>query len=158
MNEITFVERQSADWERLELLLKKCRKRGGFKQLSRDEVIEFGPLYRRASADLAYAQVQARNEDLIDYLNMIVSEAHSRMYETETSGNSFDALWRFYIYEFPTLLQKHFLHFITAVALCLVGGMYAFWLVKYHPEYSTLFIPKGLESSALSEELAVPAR
>ena len=147
MNEITFVETQRKDWERLEQLLAKCRKRGGFARLSREEVIEFGPLYRRASADLAYAQGQARNEDIIAYLNMIVSEAHSRMYETETSGNSFDSVWRFYIYEFPALLQKHLLLFLASLVLCVVGGFYGYWLVKYHPENSTLFIPKGLESS-----------
>jgi hypothetical protein len=123
MDERDFVTKKRADWDRLAALVSKANSKGGVRNLSRDEILSLGPLYRRASSDLAYARAHATSQDLVLHLNGLVGRSHALLYEAETSGNVAHSLWNFYIYEFPMLLQRHVRLFLAAIAITVFGGL-----------------------------------
>ena len=147
MDERDFVSKKREAWDRLTGLIDKANGKGGVRGLSRDEILSLGPLYRRASSDLAYARAHAVNKDLVLHLNGLVGRAHALLYEAETSGSTLGSLINFYLYEFPTLLQKRFKYFAAAFLLSVLSGLFAYWLVISSPEKLWLFIPEGLRSS-----------
>ncbi len=141
MDERDFVSKKREAWDRLTGLIDKANGKRGVRGLSRDEILSLGPLYRRASSDLAYARAHAINKDLILHLNGLVGRAHALLYEAETSGNALGSLTNFYLYEFPTLLQKRFRFFAAAFLLSVLSGLFAYWLVITYPQKLWLFIP-----------------
>jgi uncharacterized membrane protein SpoIIM required for sporulation len=147
MDERDFVSKKREAWDRLTGLIDKANGKSGVRGLSREEILSLGPLYRRASSDLAYARAHAINKDLILHLNGLVGRSHALLYESETSGNALGSLLHFYLYEFPTLLQKRFNFFAAAFLISVLSGLFAYWLVMSSPEKIWLFIPEGLKSS-----------
>ncbi len=147
MDERDFVSTKREAWDRLTGLIEKANGKGGVRGLSRDEILMLGPLYRRASSDLAYARAHAINKDLILHLNGLVGRAHALLYEAETSGNVFGSLVNFYLYEFPMLLQKRFKYFAAAFAISVLAGVFAYWLVINQPNKLWLFVPESFRSS-----------
>src|ERR1700760_394665 len=145
MDERDFVSRKREAWDRLTALIDKANGAGGVKALSREEILSLGPLYRRASSDLAYARAHAINKDLILHLNGLVGRAHALLYQAETSGNVMGSLANFYLYEFPALLQKRFKFFAAAFLISVLSGVFAYWLVITYPAKLNLFIPDGLK-------------
>jgi uncharacterized membrane protein SpoIIM required for sporulation len=143
MNERDFVNKKRADWDRLTALIAKAGGTQGVRVLSRDEVRELGPLYRRASSDLAQARLHATSSDLVLHLNGLVGRAHALMFEAETSRSPMQSVAHFYLQEFPALLQKRIWYFLAAVAISVLGGVFAYWLVITHPDKINLFIPEG---------------
>jgi len=146
MNERDFVSKRREGWDRLAAIIEKANRRS-VRALSREEILALGPLYRRASSDLAYARAHAVNSDMALHLNDLVGRAHALLYEAETSGNPMRSLVNFYLFEFPTLLQKHVRYFLAAVGVSVAGLVFAWWLVANRPEKIDLFIPEGLRSS-----------
>jgi uncharacterized membrane protein SpoIIM required for sporulation len=147
MDERDFVSRKREAWDQLTALIDKANGKGGVRALSRDEILALGPLYRRASSDLAYARAHAINKDLILHLNGLVGRAHALLYNAETSGSPVASLLNFYLHEFPTLLQKRSKFFASALLLSVLSGLFAYWLVLSNPEKLWLFIPESLRSS-----------
>ncbi len=147
MDERDFVSKKREAWDRLTALIDKANGKGGVRGLSREEILSLGPLYRRASSDLAFARAHAINKDLILHLNGLVGRAHALLYEAETSGNVLGSLANFYLYEFPTLLQKRFKFFAAAFLISVLSGVFAYWLVINNPAKLWLFIPESLKSS-----------
>ncbi len=147
MNEREFTAKKRKDWERLAIITSRANGRGGLKSLSPDDILELAPLYRRASSDLAHVRQHAANSDLVTYLNGIVGQAHALLYEADTSGNWLRSLIDFYVYEFPAVLQRRYLSFLSALAITVIGGVFAYWLVIHRPSDSDLFIPSSFKSS-----------
>ena len=147
MDERDFVSKKREAWDRLTGLIDKANGKRGVRGLSRDEILSLGPLYRRASSDLAYARAHAINKDLVLHLNGLVGRAHALLYEAEKSNSTLGSLSNFYMYEFPTLLQKRFKFFAAAVLLSVLSGLFAYWLVINYPAKIWLFIPEGLKES-----------
>lgn len=147
MNERDFVVKKQEDWDRLSALVAKANKRGGVRSLSREEILALGPLYRRASSDLAQARNHAVSADLITHLNQLVGQAHALLYAAETSAKPLQAILDFYLYEFPAVLQRRYKSFLAAIAVTIFGGVFSYWLVINHPEHQSLFIPPGFKQS-----------
>ncbi len=147
MDERDFVSTKREAWDRLTGLIEKANGKGGVRGLSREEILSLGPLYRRASSDLAYARAHAINKDLILHLNGLVGRAHALLYEAETSGNAMKSLVNFYLYEFPMLLQKRFKFFAAAFLISVLAGVFAYWLVINNPAKIWLFVPESFRSS-----------
>ncbi|HZT44327.1 MAG TPA: stage II sporulation protein M [Chthonomonadaceae bacterium] len=143
MDERGFVSKKRGDWDRLEGLIAKAGGRQGVRGLSREELLALGPLYRRASSDLAYARAHAISTDLVTHLNGLVGRAHALMYEAETSRSPARSVLDFYLYEFPALLQRHILYFLAAVVATGLGIAFAYWLVIHQPDRLWLFFPEG---------------
>jgi uncharacterized membrane protein SpoIIM required for sporulation len=147
MNEQNFVTQKREGWDRLAALVEKANGPKGVRSLGRDEVQALGPLYRRASSDLAYARAHAVNEDLVLHLNGLVGRAHALLYEAETSEKPARAVLNFYLYDFPALLQRRAGYFWTAFGVTLLGVAFAYWLVITHPARIDLFVPPGFKES-----------
>lgn len=147
MDERDFVSRKREAWDRLTALIDKANGAGGVRALSREEILSLGPLYRRASSDLAYARAHAINKDLIQHLNGLVGRAHALLYEAETSGNALGSLVNFYLVEFPTLLQRRFPFFAASVLVSVLAGLFAYWLVIHQPNDLWLFVPDSFRES-----------
>ncbi len=148
MDERDFVTKKRAAWDQLTALIDKANGRQGVRALSRDEILALGPLYRRASSDLAYARAHATSQDLVLHLNGLVGRAHALLYEAETSQNVAHSVWDFYVYEFPTLLQRHVRLFLAAFAITVFGAVMAYWVGVHQPEKVWTYIPAFFRSSA----------
>lgn len=147
MDERDFVNRKRTAWDQLAALVERANGRRGLRTLDRDEVRSLGPLYRRVSSDLAYARAHAVSADLVVHLNRLVGSAHALLYEAEASANPYRSVLNFYIYDFPSVLQKHVRYFAAAVGISVFGAVLAYWLVIRNPENLWLFVPPGFEES-----------
>jgi uncharacterized membrane protein SpoIIM required for sporulation len=98
-----FLESRLEKWKRLEELTARASKLR-LKNLSGEEVREFGRLYRRTAADLAIAREEVRDQRLVNYLNHLVGRAHGAIYRSESSG--FGVFFDFFLYEFPAVFRK----------------------------------------------------
>lgn len=147
MDERDFVSKKREAWDRLAALVTKANGKRGVRALNREEIQALGPLYRRASSDLAYARARAVSSDLVQHLNSLVARAHALLYESETSGSPFRAMMDFYVYDFPAILQKRVRFFLFAVAVFLITGIYSYWQVQQNEEAIYFYIPEQMRSS-----------
>lgn len=112
-----------AKWKRLEELITRAS-RLRLKNLSGEEVREFGQLYRRTAADLAIAREEVIDKRLINYLNYLVGRAHGAIYRSESSG--FGVFVSFFRYEFPAVFRQTFRYtFIAFLTFMLAAGFAA---------------------------------
>ena len=147
MNERDFTQKKREDWERLAALTEKANSRRGLRGLSREELLGLGPLYRRVASDLAQARARAVSPDLTLHLNAIVGQAHALLYSGQAQTSPGKAVWQFYMTDFPALLQKYRRYFYAAVAMSVIGGIFAYWLVITQPDKTNIFIPDELRQS-----------
>jgi uncharacterized membrane protein SpoIIM required for sporulation len=118
----TFIEKGKGKWKRLEELIGQARSVRGLRKLTRDELRELMSTYRRASADLATAREESRDQRLINYLNNLVIRAHGMIYRSESKGVR--SIIDFYRYEFPLIFRKTYRYTLSiflvfvAIAIC----------------------------------------
>jgi len=118
-----FLESRLAKWKRLEELTARVSKYR-LKDLSGEEVREFGRLYRRTASDLAIAREEVRDQRLVNYLNHLVARAHGAIYRSESSG--FGVFISFFRYEFPAVFRKTFAYTLTSFAVFMLAAVFAF--------------------------------
>lgn len=141
MDDISFIAARSADWERLSVLIRPqgrpvvLRRRA----LTRDELRLLGPLYRRTSADLAYAQTRGASEALVLYLNGLVGGAHALLYDADM--HRWPGIATFLRRDFPATFRKRLAFWWAALALTCVGATVAFSLVSQSRANLDLFVP-----------------
>ena len=118
-----FLESRLANWKRLEELTARASK-FRLKDLSGEEVREFGRLYRRTAADLAIAREEVRDQRLVNYLNHLVARAHGAIYRSESSG--FGVFASFFRYEFPSVFRKTFRYTLISFAVFMLSAAFAY--------------------------------
>ncbi len=118
----TFLESRLLKWKRLEELTARVS-RLRLRNLSGDEVREFGQLYRRTAADLAVAREEVTDQRLVNYLNYLVGRAHGAIYRSESSG--FGVFVSFFRYEFPAVFRKTFPYTFTAFLTFVLAAGFA---------------------------------
>lgn len=118
-----FLESRLAKWKRLEELTARVSKYR-LKDLSGEEVREFGRLYRRTASDLAIAREEVRDQRLVNYLNHLVARAHGAIYRSESSG--FGVFLSFFQYEFPAVFRKTFRYTLTSFSVFMLAAVFAF--------------------------------
>jgi uncharacterized membrane protein SpoIIM required for sporulation len=118
-----FLESRLAKWKRLEELTARASK-FRLKDLSGEEVREFGRLYRRTAADLAIAREEVRDQRLVNYLNHLVARAHGAIYRSESSG--FGVFASFFRYEFPSVFRKTFRYTLVSFAVFMLSAAFAY--------------------------------
>jgi uncharacterized membrane protein SpoIIM required for sporulation len=118
-----FLESRLAKWKRLEELTARASK-FRLKDLSGEEVREFGRLYRRTAADLAIAREEVRDQRLVNYLNHLVARAHGAIYRSESSG--FGVFASFFRYEFPSVFRKTFRYTLISFAVFMLSAAFAY--------------------------------
>jgi len=118
-----FLESRLAKWKRLEDLTARVS-RFRLRDLSGEEVREFGRLYRRTAADLAIAREEVRDQRLVNYLNHLVARAHGAIYRSESSG--FGVFVSFFRYEFPAVFRKTFRYTMISFAVFMLSAALAY--------------------------------
>jgi len=118
----TFLESRLGKWKRLEELTARVS-RLRLKNLSGEEVREFGQLYRRTAADLAIAREEVNDRRLVNYLNYLVGRAHGAIYRSESSG--FGVFVSFFRYDFPSVFRTTFRYTLTAFLTFMLAAVFA---------------------------------
>lgn len=136
-----FVERQQANWRRLEELTQ--RSRGRVESLTPAEIYELGRLYRITTSDLALAQRDYANQRVTTYLNQLVGQAHAVIYREEPLTTR--TILRFFTHDFPVLYRKIGAYTLVAFVLFLLPALVAFFLVSGDPETIYLLLGRGIE-------------
>lgn len=140
MDETAFLDNRRKDWERLDSIVRRAvQSSAGVKRLSREEVREFGPLYRRVAADLAYSRTQGASENLAGYLNDLVAAAHALLYATDR--RSWHGLARFFAAELPRTFRRRLPFFWAALALTLGGAVLSYGMVMVSKENVDFIVP-----------------
>jgi uncharacterized membrane protein SpoIIM required for sporulation len=147
MNEREFASKKRRDWDKLASIVARANRISGVRSLSHDDILALAPLYRRVSSDLSRARTHDANSDLIAHLNGLVGQAHALLYEAETAARPLHAVYNFYLYEFPAVLQRRWKAFFCAFAITLFGAVFAYWLVITQPSNTDLFIPAEFRKS-----------
>ncbi|MFO0600135.1 MAG: stage II sporulation protein M [Myxococcaceae bacterium] len=96
-----FVARRKSDWTKLETTLESLKA----KKLALTQVWELDALYRRVAADLALAQTQYPDTDVVRFLNQLSARAYASIYRP--AGASFESISTFYFRTFPALVRAH---------------------------------------------------
>jgi len=111
------------EWTRLEELLTIVQAEG-FTRLEADEIIEFGKLYRRAAAELAFSRTHEADPARQVYLNDLLGRCYPYVYAAPR--RPWPSFLRFYTVDFPHTLRRHSLWVLLAVLLSIIPGIISF--------------------------------
>jgi uncharacterized membrane protein SpoIIM required for sporulation len=150
MNSEVFIKTHRVTWEKLNTILDRMAKNGPA-GLTQDDLKALGPLFRRVTAHLAYAQTCYPEHEMVDYLNRLTVKAHGHIYKKETLGAN--RLKSFFGREFPSLVRIHWLSISLAGLILVMGLFLGFLLNHYQPALNGLVIPEHVQRS-ITEELA----
>jgi uncharacterized membrane protein SpoIIM required for sporulation len=123
-----FIDDRKNNWQRLEELLAQLEF-SSLKRLPKEEVREFGQLYRRVASDLAIARAETRDPKIINYLNSLAIRAHGKIYRAENNG--FAVIWKFFAQDFPQTFRKTWKFTALAFAIFTIFGVGSF-LMAYN--------------------------
>jgi len=117
---------ESASLKRLEEMLNRIE-RHGVRSLSNEEVLAFGPLYRRAVSALSVARSQGVDDTRIGYLNSLVSRAYGHVYIAESKG--WPSITRFFAKDFPESFRHNIRFILVAFLISMVAAAFAWGTV-----------------------------
>jgi uncharacterized membrane protein SpoIIM required for sporulation len=137
-DEREFVVARDAAWKRLAAIEAKAGQ-AGLRSLTRQEVRELGPLYRRTASDLAYARAHSASDPLVSRLNSLVASGHGLLYRTDT--RQWSGFGSFLRVDFPRAFRRRLPFFLAAVALTLMGFFSAYVVVLRDRDNIDIFIP-----------------
>lgn len=141
MNEEQFFASREADWMRLNRLCVLSSDRLG--ALSDVELEEFASLYRRVVADLALAQTQSTNEELIAFLGSLVRRAYGNLYRAKRRS-----VWAA-ISEAPAVASQTFRRkiwfFVASVSIFLAGVLFPYITMQVRPDLKAHFVDPDSE-------------
>lgn len=137
-----FIERRRSNWKRLEELIDQVRSVRGLRQLSREEVREFGRSYRRAASDLAIARVESRDQRLVNYLNNLVIRAHGMVYRSESKGVR--SIFEFYWHEFPAVFRRTFRYTLATFLIFMAIAVVSFLATWRNDDFADFaYLPRS---------------
>ena len=138
------MEHRKGNWNRLETLVTQAE-RGGVRSFGREELREFGLLYRQAAADLSAARADRTAHSLEQYLNRLLGRAHNFVYSGQKV--SVASLWRYFAYGYPRVLRRLSGYVFAATAIFLAGAVLAAMMTALRPEFGAMFAgPRMMES------------
>ena len=140
---IPFVQARSQRWTRLEELLKKAEK-SKLVSFSKEELLELSVLYRQASGDLSFAKTQGLPDELILFLNDLVTRAYHRIYRAEKS--SFHQIADLFKHEFPDLFRQNLGVILFTFGLLLFGWLLGFLGYLTGPKVILGLFPKNFDT------------
>lgn len=150
MNSELFLKINRDKWERLNSILEQINQKGP-SSLSWEDLKALGVLFRRVTADLAYARTHYPGHEIVDYLNNLVVRAHGNIYRTETLRMR--PIWEFFRRDFPLLILEQRLFIAAAGLVLLLGLMVGYFLHFNQPALDGLVIPDSMKRT-ISESLS----
>ncbi|MBD2666536.1 hypothetical protein B6N60_02930 [Richelia sinica FACHB-800] len=149
MNIQRWIGRKEVNWQRLDSLLKKLETKG-LKSLRAGEIRELASLYRSVAADLARARTQKAGQTLTQSLQSLTTRAYTQIYQG-SRRQEWQAVVDFYLWGFPSVVQKTFIYIFIATALFLFSALVAWWYAWQDPGFLTLIVPDQLISQVRDE-------
>ncbi|MBD2363306.1 stage II sporulation protein M [Anabaena minutissima FACHB-250] len=144
MNIQRWIARREPNWQRLDALLRQLEHKG-LKSLKAAEIRELASLYRSVAADLARARTQQVGNILIHNLQSLTTRAYTQIYQG-SRRQEWQAVRDFYLWGFPSVIQKTFPYIATATALFFVGLLVGWWYAWQDPTFMSLIVPESLIS------------
>lgn len=127
MQEREFIASGREVWERLAAAAAETR-RVGVKRTGAAALQRMHDDYRRAAADLAYAQTHFPGSKTQAYLNRVVGQAHGELYGA--APHRLATAWRFLARDYPRLLRREWRPIAVAGAL-MIGAAVAGAIATY---------------------------
>jgi uncharacterized membrane protein SpoIIM required for sporulation len=147
MNLDEFMRQRSPTWQQLAALLKRAKRNP--EGMTLEELETLGRLYRMTTADLALAQRDFPKQKIALYLNQLVSQAHSTIYQSEPLR--WRRLRHFALIEFPQLYRTLLPYTIVAFALFWMAAVVAFFAVWRSPD--VIYLIAGPDIAPLVHEV-----
>lgn len=142
MRESEFVDSGRESWERLAEAAKRAR-RVGVAKMGAPVLRQMHEDYRRAAADLAYAQTHFPSSPTREYLNRLVGRAHGELYGAAPQRLS--AAWRFLSRDYPRLLREQWRPIALAGAM-LVGAAILGAIANFtDPSLARMLVPESVQ-------------
>lgn len=132
------------NWERLAALVRRVEEHG-LRSLPVAELEQLGRLYRQAAAALARERTQARDPDLIAYLNALVARAHSSVYGRSTQPRT--RLSSLFAEEIPRACRAHLAPIGLAACLFVLFALLAYGLVTTDERWADHLSPGAAEQA-----------
>ena len=132
-----------ANWKRLTVLCDAAHNKPA--KLTGDELREFVKLYRRVSADLAYARTKSTNQSLIDFLNDLTGRAYGILYR-QPRESVVKSLLATIAFAAQTVRRRKWFVFISAI-IFFGSAFVAMGLMSAVPDTREFFVPAGFESA-----------
>jgi uncharacterized membrane protein SpoIIM required for sporulation len=127
------------EWKRLEELLDVVRT-DGFAPLHAEEIIEFGKLYRRAAAELAFFRTHEADAARLTYLNDLLGRCYPFVYAAPR--RPWPSVVRFFTHEFPRAVRRHVLWVVLALLISLVPALITFGLTMHDRTIAYQVLPR----------------
>lgn len=131
------MSQRKDNWNRLDALTRQVEA-SGVRSLNRDELRDFGLLYRQSAADLSAARADPTATQLEHYLNRLVSRAHNFVYSGRKLG--FRSLWEFFAYGYPRLIRRAGGYLALATTIFLLGALLGAVITVLRPDFSHAFM------------------
>jgi uncharacterized membrane protein SpoIIM required for sporulation len=135
----SWIDHRKDNWNRLETLTRRVET-GGVKSLGRDDLRDFGLLYRQSAADLSAARADGASRNLEQYLNRLVSRAHNFVYSGRAL--SLRSLWDFFANGYPRLLRRLSRYVVLSTAIFILGGVLGTLVAVTRPDFERSFLPQ----------------
>ena len=138
-----WIDLRKDNWNRLDALTRRVESEG-VKLLGRDDLRDFGLLYRQSASDLSAARADGASRNLEQYLNRLVGRAHNFVYSGRALG--FRSLWDFFAHGYPRLLRRLSGYVVLATAIFLAGGGFGAVMAIVRPDFQRSFLsPKAID-------------
>lgn len=138
-----FRKEREADWKRLETLLQRVE-RGGPSALQDDELLEMPKLYRAALSSLSVARAISLDRAMVEYLEGLCSRAYFFVYGARSRLSQ--RISSFFGADWPAAAQQLWIDILVSVAVTVVAGLAAWFLVMGDPDWFFSFVPEELAS------------
>lgn len=133
-----FVSRNKPVWDELEALLRRARR--SVRRMSVEDLARLDELYRRTTIHLSQVSTRSADVKLRNYLNGLVSSAHSLIYLQRR-----EPLWksplRFAAEGFPRTIARQWREHLLSAVLLLAGGILAYFAVIHDPFAAYALLP-----------------
>lgn len=129
---------------------------GGMKSLSGTELLRLGSLYRRLTADLAYARQRFADPDLHEYLNRLAQRGYARVYVSRQGGTK---VAPFLARTFPMALKRNWKIALLATAMFYVPSVFAYFHVLSNPDATEIFMNRDffvMAQERIESKVAAP--
>jgi uncharacterized membrane protein SpoIIM required for sporulation len=136
-----FLAEREEQYRKLEVILQRAESRG-LKKFTRDDLLEFGRIYRVAAADLARARFVLRSPLLAEYLNDLVGRAHHLIHRRQV--DIFGGFFRFIRQEFPGTVRREIRVVMFATIIMTVSILIGGFAYSSDPEWGQLIWDKPM--------------
>ncbi len=141
LHEEIYLDKRINGWRRLQELTIRAER--SFRDLSGAEIVEFVRLYRQASGDLAFLITHSSNQDVVDFLNTVVSRAYACLYKSRPK--KFGAWVNEGLTAWAQTVRRQAWSVLVATLLFFGAGFWAAGMMTFDPPSRAYFIQPGME-------------